>query len=189
MSSILEVSIIRKGECMKQLITLILLVIGVTGSLQGFAFAADCPAGEWNVLPNYVPGHGTPCQLLGLDTHRGTCQGKNQFETLCDDASGGRYKICQGPRRCERKTRLGPPPNIDCRQWDFTNNSYCPPGYENSDCNGTCGKRVLPPPPAPPAPPQPSPPRQNCQNWDYDHNRPCPSGYINRDCHGGCGPR
>ena len=148
------------------------LVFAIFLSLNMFSptQAADC-AGSWQRIPNYKKSMGAPCQYLGLDTHKGTCQPGKEFETLCDDAAGGQYRTCQGPRRCNNKV-LG---NSDCRHWDFVNNQTCPPGYVNVDCKGYCE--------------QDSPGGgDNCKNWDFVYNRPCPQGYINYDCQGGCEP-
>ena len=146
-------------------------------------YSADC-SGGWKVLPNYQPGLGGPCRLLGLDTNVGVCQPGYAYETLCDDASNGRYRTCQGPRRCSGGNAQGPPQNVNCAYWDYKRNQPCAPGYINSDCRGGCEREPRPQPYQPPPPPQ-----QNfdCRYWDYDHNRPCPPGYINRDCRGGCG--
>ncbi len=139
-----------------------------------YALAADCPHIPWQILPNYVPGHGTPCELVGLDTHRGICEPGRQFETRCDDASGGRYKICQGPRRCIPER---PVPEPDCTKWDYRHNQPCRWGLINSDCRGDCETRVG----------NPYPP--DCTKWDYRHNQPCRWGLINSDCRGDCETR
>lgn len=99
----------------------------------------DCP-GNFQQIPNYHPSMGHPCQYLGLNSRQGTCRPGDVYETLCDDASGGRYKICQGPRLCNAQVeRAG-----DCRQWDFVNNQPCPPGYVNVDCQGYCEPAAFP---------------------------------------------
>ena len=144
-------------------------------------YSSDC-SGGWNVLPNYQPGLGGPCKLLGLDTNRGVCQPGYAYETLCDDASNGRYRTCQGPRRCSGGYDQGPPQNVDCRYWDYKRNRPCPSGRVNNDCRGDCESL--------PYQQQPQQyPQQNvdCRYWDYRQNRPCPPGYINKDCQGGCG--
>ena len=119
------------------------LTIGLL-QLFFFAFSAqgdDCP-GPWNVLPNYNPNQGAPCQILGLHSRHGVCQPGYAFETLCDDASNGRYKICQGPRRCNQKQVVpAPQPQFDCTSWDYEHNRPCPPGYINRDCRGDCGPK------------------------------------------------
>lgn len=156
------------------------------------ATANDCPGG-WRVMPNYQPGSGGPCQLLGLNSRAGVCQPGYEYETLCDDASGGRYKTCQGPRRCSGGNsggygggwggggynQPGPPPNGQCTSWDYKRNRPCPSGYVNNDCIGTCESLQ--------APPQRNQQQNNCYYWDFSRNQPCPPGYINRDCSGDCG--
>jgi len=109
-------------------------------SIVSFAFTAeaqDC-LGKWHVLPTYYIGRGEPCKVLGLDSHRGVCQPGNQYETLCDDASGNRYKTCQGPKLC-RSYGYFQQPLYDCTSWDFEANRPCLPGFINRDCHGTCG--------------------------------------------------
>jgi hypothetical protein len=112
--------------------------------LSGVASAMDC-AGHWRVIPGYNPGMGAPCQHLGLNTHVGTCHPGDAFETLCDDAPGGRYKICQGPRPCQvgGAGAFPPPQKLErnlppCSGWDYIYNRPCPPGYVNRDCRGGC---------------------------------------------------
>lgn len=135
----------------KIMCSLAVLVCGLL--MYSPAGAADC-GGGWQVLPNYNPSSGGPCAALGLDTHRGVCQPGQRYETLCDDASGGRYKVCQGPRACyddrgrdrgrgrggddyyrdDRRSR----PDDNCRGWDFIYDQPCPRGYINRDCRGGC---------------------------------------------------
>jgi len=100
--------------------------------------AADC-SGPWNTLPSRTPGM-APCAQLGLDTHRGVCKPGQAYETLCDDAKDGRYRICQGPQPCNNYA--APPPtqgSIPCTNWDNDHNRPCPPGHVNRDCRGDCG--------------------------------------------------
>ncbi len=89
------------------------------------ALSADCTGG-WKVLPNYHSSQGGPCKILGLDTHRGTCQGGNFYETLCDDAANGQYRICQGKNRCLNLPvpSQSPPKNaFDCNgNWNILKN-------------------------------------------------------------------
>jgi len=63
------------------------------------AHAAEC-SGSWQVVPNYNAGSGGPCAAIGLDTHRATCQPGQRYATYCDDASGGRYRVCQSDVPC-----------------------------------------------------------------------------------------
>ena len=95
------------------------------------ASAADCPGAAWN--------YGGTCQSLGLDTHRGTCINGDQYETLCDDAGGGRYRICRGTRTCSNNN---PNSNNECMYFDYSRNRPCPLGYINPDCQGDCGTRL-----------------------------------------------
>jgi hypothetical protein len=138
--------------------------------------ASDC-TGPWQKLHNL--GGQSPCAALGLDSNRGVCRPGDTYETLCDDIQGGKYRICQGPRRCEPQRPSAPPGHLrpkpqDCTGWDYQYNRPCPPGTRNTDCRGGCD----------------SVERQNdCTGWDYNYNQPCPRGFINRDCRGGCEPR
>ncbi len=134
---------------------LAMLTVVATGLLfASAAGAADC-GGGWRVLPNYNPSSGGPCAALGLDTHRGVCLPGQRYETLCDDASGGRYRTCQGSRQCydDRGGRGGRDRDDDyypggggggggyndgCRGWDYNYNQPCPRGYINRDCRGGC---------------------------------------------------
>lgn len=140
-----------KKSILKLAITALAVVL-----FGGAAYAADCPGG-WQVIPGYNSGMGAPCQHLGLNSHSGTCRPGDQFETLCDDASGGRYKTCQG-RPCQR------------------GNSG---GGGNAGFGGG-GNAGFPPPP------QQQNNQPPCAGWDYSYNQPCPPGYVNRDCRGGC---
>ena len=142
---------------------ILLFLISSTG------YSADC-VGQWKRIPNYKQSMGAPCKALGLDTHRGTCQPGQAYETLCDDSSGGLYRTCQGPTPCTTTSGL----NNNCGNWDFTYNRPCPQGYVNLDCQGACEKASG---------------NRQCENWDYNYNQPCPQGYVNLDCQGGCEPR
>ncbi len=122
----------------------IALLVGVLQifSLTLTAHGDDC-SGGWRVMPNYNPAQGAPCQILGLNSRMGICQPGYAFETLCDDASNGRYKICQGSRSCGNPQAVAPPPprQNDCTSWDYDHNRPCPRGYINRDCRGDCGPR------------------------------------------------
>lgn len=139
-------------------------------TLFSSANGAEC-MGQWQRIPNYKRSMGAGCQYLGLDTHRGTCQPGDTYETLCDDAPEGLYRTCPGPRRCADDM----PRNNECRQWDFVNNLPCPPGYVNFDCEGYCEQQT-------------HRGQNDCQGWDFAYDRPCPRGYLNQDCQGGCEP-
>ena len=133
---------------MKNIVTGCVTVITSMLLLAGVVRADDCP-GPWRVLPNYHPSQGAPCQILGLNSRMGVCLPGYAYETLCDDASNGRYKTCQGPRSCVAQVQPAPPPPrpvppprpADCTGWDYDHNRPCPPGYINRDCRGDCGPR------------------------------------------------
>lgn len=132
-------------------VILAVMAIAATGIIGvAAAGAADC-GGSWRVVPNYNPSSGGPCAAMGLDTHRGVCLPGQRYETLCDDASGGRYRTCQGPRPCFEERGGGrhgddyyPPRgggggyDDGCRGWDYNYNQPCPRGYINRDCRGGC---------------------------------------------------
>ncbi len=166
-----------RREKMIPLFRMLLLTVGLILVTSLYALAADCPNTPWQTLPNYVPGHGTPCELVGLDTHRGICEPGHQFETRCDDASGGRYKICQGPRRCIPDRPVPIPPIPDCTRWDYRYNQPCQWGMINSDCRGDCETRMGTPYP------------DDCTKWNFKKNHPCAPGRINTDCRGNCETR
>lgn len=131
--------------------------------------ASDC-SGPWQVLQNR--GGQSPCRALGLDSKRGTCRPGDTYEVLCDDIKGGKYRTCQGPRRCSSSSSSG---NNDCTNWDYNYSKPCPKGYRNNDCRGGCETA--------------SGSSNDCTGWDYNYEQPCPKGFINRDCRGGCEPR
>lgn len=124
--------------------------------------AADC-SGGWQVLPNYRPGSGGPCAAIGLDTNRGVCRPGQRYETLCDDASGGRYRVCQGPRPC-----------YDDRDRRGRGDYYDRDRRGRGDYYDRDRRRFRP--------------ARDCRSWDYAYDRPCPRGYFNPDCRGGCVP-
>lgn len=140
------------------------LLLGLSSS-----HGAEC-SGPWKKIPGYKQSMGAPCQALGLDTHRGTCQPGQAYETLCDDAAGGLYRTCPGPTPCGN-VRSG---RGECRQWDYVYNEPCPTGYENVDCQGHCERL--------------SRRERDCTSWDFVYNRPCPAGYSNPDCRDSCEP-
>jgi hypothetical protein len=123
---------------MKKKLLIVSLLLLPMGLLASAAFAADC-SGGYQVLSNYQPGQGGPCKMLGLDTHKGVCQSGYAYETLCDDASGGRYRTCQGPGKCNSGGNNNSQPN-NCTSWDYSANRPCKAGYINRDCSGGCGK-------------------------------------------------
>ena len=134
---------------MKKAVISVLIVAGCGIFTASAAIGAEC-GGGWQVLPNYNPSSGGACAALGLDTHRGVCLPGQRYETLCDDASGGRYRTCQGSRQCYDDNRRGGDDfypgggrgrgrgDDGCRGWDYNYNQPCPPGYVNRDCRGGC---------------------------------------------------
>ncbi|MGB5233548.1 MAG: hypothetical protein WBN83_18720 [Desulfoprunum sp.] len=127
-----------------------LLLLAVCGVFFATAAgAADC-SGGWKVLPGYQPGSGGVCAAMGLNTNAGVCLPGQRYETLCDDASGGRYRTCQGARQCYDDRRRGDDDyrrgdrgrrrggDDGCRGWDYSYDQPCPPGYINRDCRGGC---------------------------------------------------
>lgn len=157
-------------------------------------FAAhDCP-GNFSVLRGYRPGSGGVCAQLGLNTHAGTCLPGQAYETLCDDANGGRYKTCQGPRRCDGRG------GFDNRSGYGGGRGFSqgvPPGYHGGGRPAAAAHGNFAPgyggawntgrPQAPPPQLRPGQPGFDCTTWDFDNNRPCPPGKVNRDCRKDCG--
>jgi len=137
---------------------------------EGPALAAprDNCRGDFSVLPGFR-GPGGACAQMGLNSRAGTCVPGEPFEIFCDDASGGRYRTCEGTRRCGGRFNNRP--------------DNAGPGWEGGWYHG----RPMPPP-ARPEPPPPNRPA-DCTTWDFDANRPCPPGRINRDCRGDCESR
>ncbi|KGO33064.1 MAG: hypothetical protein WBN83_00775 [Desulfoprunum sp.] len=84
---------------MKNAICAALVVAGALLFQVPAAYAAEC-SGSWQVLPNYKPGSGGVCAAIGLNTNQPTCRRGQRFATYCDDASGGRYRVCQSNVPC-----------------------------------------------------------------------------------------
>lgn len=105
-------------------------------TLFSSAYGAEC-TGPWQKIPNYKRSMGAACQYLGLDTHRGTCRPGDTYETFCDDAPDGQYRICPGPRRCDNAMQRHSGRD-NCQGWDFAYDRPCPKGYVNNDCQGGC---------------------------------------------------
>lgn len=97
-----------------------LLAAGYLATAFPALAAHDCP-GNFSVMRGYRPGTGGVCAQMGLNTHAGTCLPGQPYEILCDDASGGRYKTCPGPRRCDGR---GVPPGYQGGGQGFS------PGYQ-----------------------------------------------------------
>jgi hypothetical protein len=149
------------------------------------AFAADC-SGSWQVLPGYSPGTGGACAVLGLNTHQPTCQPGQRLATLCDDASGGRYRICQSSIACtpQKYGKAQHQRYRDFRQeergqrWDADGRGLgrSPHWSERHE-------------PRKPRRDNSRQPALSCTHWDYSANRPCPPGMVNLDCRSGCASR
>jgi len=121
---------------MKRLCLLLVLVCSGLVVFSGMVFAGDCPGG-WTVLPRW--DHQTaPCRQLGLDSHQGVCLSGQPVEILCDDAKGGKFKICYGKRACVGRVAAPVPGGPPCILWDFQQNRPCSPGRMNRDCRGGC---------------------------------------------------
>lgn len=123
----------------KRVVFVLMILSIATGISQTVYAAMDC-SGGWNVLPNYKGGGG-PCKVLGLNSRVGTCQSGHAYETLCDDTKGGRYRTCQGPRKCNvapPQYKTPPVKQTPCTTWDYVYNQPCPRGYVNKDCRGGC---------------------------------------------------
>ena len=148
--------------------------------------AAEC-SGPWRVLPNYSPGHGGVCAAIGLNTHQAVCQPGQRYATYCDDASGGRYRVCQSNIVCHQGQRGGYGHDYDNRRNDqrdyrndwHDNNQYWRDDYRDDrrderwdDYHNYNRKQ-----------------QRDCTQWDYQSNRPCAPGTINRDCRNGCDGR
>jgi len=124
---------------MRKALFIVSLLLLQVGFLAYTVSAADC-SGSYKVYPDYQPGYGGPCKMLGLDAHKGVCRPGYSHETLCDDTSGGRYRTCQGSVKCGGGgNNNNVAPNTGCN-WDFNTGKACPSGYFNYDCSGGCGK-------------------------------------------------
>lgn len=162
--------------------------------MSSSASAAEC-SGSWQVLHNYRGGAGGPCAAIGLNTHQATCQPGQRYATYCDDASGGRYRICQSNIACSRDRRGGygydgsRDDSRDSRDGrydrrDGRNDQWDDRHYRRGDRRDTYrddrrdtyrdDRRS---------------PTQDCTQWDFSANRPCPPGTTNRDCQKDCGGR
>ncbi|WP_419176915.1 hypothetical protein [Desulfosediminicola sp.] len=131
--------------------------------------AWDCN-GPWKVMRNSKT---SPCKTLALNSRTANCRAGDKYEVFCDDDKGGKYRICQGTRRCPSARKN----DHDCTYWDYNNDRPCPPGYRNNDCYGDCSSY------------RKEKHYYNCLDWDYYYDRPCPNGFKNYDCRGGCEPR
>lgn len=143
--------------------------------MSSAAMAAEC-SGSWNVLPYYRPGSGGVCAALGLDTHRAVCQPGQRYATYCDDASGGRYRICQSNIPCFRDRHRDYRHDGWNDSWDYRRDRRDDRRYWRDDRrdwrdyrNDDYRQRSW-----------------DCTQWDYTRNRPCSPGTVNRDCQKGC---
>ena len=83
-----------------------LLAAGCLAIASPALAARDYCPGKFNVMRGYRGP--SACAQMGLSNRGGVCQPDHRYETLCDDAPGGRYKTCQGPRRCDRGNYVKP---------------------------------------------------------------------------------
>ncbi|MDR3088969.1 MAG: hypothetical protein LBU39_04030 [Desulfobulbaceae bacterium] len=162
------------------LVALVLCAVPLLCAPPLFAADHDCPGG-FQVMRGYR-GQGGICAQMGLNSRVGTCLPGQAYEILCDDASGGRYKTCQGPRRCDGRGgydgRGGPgfAPGRGNGNNDYqSGGGYGRPQRPGGQWNGG-GRPAMPTPGF----------SGNCTSWDFSANRPCPPGRVNRDCRGGC---
>jgi len=91
---------------MKKTLSSTLVIATFLLLMSSAAIAAEC-SGSWKVLPNYIPGSGGACAVVGLDTHQATCQYGQNYATYCDDSSGGRFRICKSNLPCPQLPRCG----------------------------------------------------------------------------------
>ena len=170
--------------------------------MSSAAMAAEC-SGSWSVLPSYIPGTGGVCAAIGLNTHQAVCEPGQRYATYCDDASGGRYRICQSNILCSRDHRQGgsgydgyrdiSDGDWDHRRdyrddrrddyWDYRRDRQDDrwdyrrdrrdDRWEYRDHRRDTYQDRS----------------RDCTNWDFNTNRPCAPGTINRDCQKGCDGR
>lgn len=142
---------------MKKAICNALILTGVFLLMSSGAIAAEC-SGSWQVLPNYNSELGGACAALGLDTNQAVCQPGQQYATLCDDISGGRYRTCQSKTPCTQEMRDG----YNTGEAGIERKNVHQDDYREEDQ------------------------ARDCTKWDFTSNRPCPAGKTNRDCQKGC---
>lgn len=176
---------------MKKAVCAALVLASTLFMMSSAAIAAEC-SGSWRVLPIYNPGAGGPCAAIGLNTHQAVCEPGQRYATYCDDASGGRYRICQSNVVCSGDRQRGPGYDghrynsgedwnyrRDYRderrddRWDDRRDRHDVRwDYREDQRNTTRQYRS-----------------RDCTNWDFNTNRPCAPGMINRDCQKGCDGR
>lgn len=97
----------------KLLSTGVLVTLLLSGLSQ--AGKSQCDGVQWDRLANYQPGSGGACKVIGLDTNKAVCPYYEEdsfgcgYTTYCDDASGGRYRLCRGPRNPDCHTNCNHP--------------------------------------------------------------------------------
>jgi hypothetical protein len=176
---------------MKKAVCAALVLASTLFLMSSAAIAAEC-SGSWSYLPNYSPGAGGPCAIIGLNTHQAVCQPGQRYATYCDDASGGRYRTCQSNIPCSRDPQRGYAYDDSSRydsgrdrdhrrdyrdgqrddRRDYRRDRYEDRGdYRDNRRDGYQDRS------------------RDCTNWDYNTNRPCAPGTINRDCLKGCDGR
>ncbi len=196
----------KKGKTMKKGVCTALIILATLSFMHSGATAAEC-SGAWRVLPHYNPGYGGACASLGLNTHQAVCQPGQRYATYCDDASGGRYRVCQSNVPCSRERHRGSgygggftenSENARGDQWEFWDGrredrydrredrrddrydrreDRRDDRYDRREDRGGRSHGDRPYPVF------------DCTQWDYQANRPCPPGTVNRDCRNHCGGR
>jgi hypothetical protein len=155
----------------------VMLMVVLMGTVS-MAVASEC-SGGWRVLPNYRGGGGA-CAAIGLNTHQAVCQPGQRYATYCDDASGGRYRICQSNISCYGggyRDDYGYRDHDDDwrddrREWRYDRREKRHDWRESRRDDYRDERRVY---------------GFDCSQWDYQANRPCPPGTVNRDCRNDCG--
>jgi len=176
---------------MKKAVCTALVLASALLLMSSAAMAAEC-SGSWSVLPSYTPGTGGVCAAIGLNTHQAVCEPGQRYATYCDDASGGRYRICQSNILCSRDHhqrgygddghRYISGEDWDHRRdyrderrddyWDYRRDRRDDRWDYRDNQRDSYQDRS-----------------RDCTNWDFNTNRPCAPGMINRDCQNGCDGR
>lgn len=108
-------------------------LVKITGLVAGsllistVAIAAEC-SGPWQVLQSQQSSQIAACAAMGLDTNRAVCQPGQRFATFCDDASGGRYRVCPSTIVCienrGHRNRRDDPRNDQNERMDYPNEPH-----------------------------------------------------------------